>query len=105
MATTTTRGLLAALRRLRSIDDNMIVRELTLLLEIANRPDCTLVELGASTGISAPSMSRFVASLGQYGHGLVSATEDRENRRLKRVRLTPKGEGLVAALLNDLKEG
>jgi DNA-binding MarR family transcriptional regulator len=55
--------------------------------------------LAESMGVSLPTMSRAVDGL--YERGFVDRQEDRFDRRMKRVRLTPAG----AAMTSSLAEG
>jgi DNA-binding MarR family transcriptional regulator len=52
--------------------------------------------LADSLGVSLPAMSRAVDGL--YERGMVGREEDREDRRVKRVRLTPAGQRVPEAL-------
>jgi DNA-binding MarR family transcriptional regulator len=52
--------------------------------------------LADSLGVSLPAMSRAVDGL--YERGMVGREEDREDRRVKRVRLTPAGRRVPEAL-------
>ena len=52
--------------------------------------------LADSLGVSVPTISRAVDGL--YERGLVGREEDREDRRVRRVRLTPSGQRVPQAL-------
>jgi DNA-binding MarR family transcriptional regulator len=52
--------------------------------------------LADSLGVSVPAISRAVDGL--YERGLVGREEDREDRRVRRVRLTPAGQRVPQAL-------
>lgn len=61
-------------------------------------PDLVSVkDLGERLGLSVAAMSR--AAEGLVQRGLVDRAEDHEDRRIKRLRLTPAGEGLVQKLI------
>jgi DNA-binding MarR family transcriptional regulator len=59
--------------------------------------EASLKELGDRLGLSLPAISRAVDGLVQ--RGLVTRTEDADDRRFKRVRPTPEGRELVARLV------
>jgi len=55
----------------------------------------TLGELARAEQVSAPTMSRMVASLGLLG--LVEVTRDPGDRRVQRIRATARGKALLEA--------
>jgi DNA-binding MarR family transcriptional regulator len=59
-------------------------------------PEMSLKQLGDSLELSMPAISRAVDGL--VHRGLVTRTEDEEDRRIKRVRPTKEAEQLVARL-------
>jgi DNA-binding MarR family transcriptional regulator len=56
-----------------------------------------ITEVAATLGVSVPSMSRAVEIL--VKGGLVTRVEDTEDRRVRRIAITGKGEKLVEAIL------
>jgi DNA-binding MarR family transcriptional regulator len=56
-----------------------------------------ITELAATLGVSVPSMSRAIEVLVKAG--LATRVEDKEDRRVRRIAITEKGEKLVEALL------
>jgi DNA-binding MarR family transcriptional regulator len=67
-------------------------------LSTAPAPELSLKQLGDQLGLSLPAVSRAVDGLVQ--RGLVTRTEDVEDRRMKRVRLTADAEALIARLID-----
>lgn len=71
------------------------------LLELGGRGEATeprqVSELAETFGVSVPSMSRAVDAL--VGERLATRVEDPEDRRVRRVAITAKGEKLVDTLL------
>jgi DNA-binding MarR family transcriptional regulator len=65
----------------------------------AENDERSVKALAESMGVSLPAMSRAVDGL--YERGFVDRQEDRLDRRMKRVRLTPTGR----AMTNSLTEG
>jgi DNA-binding MarR family transcriptional regulator len=66
------------------------------LLCSVDAPDMSVKQLGDSLELSLPAISRAVDGL--VHRGLVTRTEDEEDRRIKRVRPTKDAEQLVARL-------
>jgi DNA-binding MarR family transcriptional regulator len=66
------------------------------LLSAAGAPEMSLKQLGDSLELSMPAISRAVDGL--VHRGLVTRTEDEEDRRIKRVRPTREANELVARL-------
>jgi DNA-binding MarR family transcriptional regulator len=60
------------------------------------REERSVKALAESMGVSLPAMSRAVDGL--YERGFVDRQEDRIDRRMKRVRLTPAGEAMTNSL-------
>lgn len=59
--------------------------------------DRSIKDLSEELGVSVPAASRAVEGLVQ--RGLVERTEDAEDRRMKRVRVTEVGTALVASVM------
>jgi DNA-binding MarR family transcriptional regulator len=67
-------------------------------LSTADAPELSLKQLGDQLGLSLPAVSRAVDGLVQ--RGLVTRTEDVEDRRMKRVRPTKAADELIARLID-----
>jgi DNA-binding MarR family transcriptional regulator len=67
-------------------------------LSTAPSPELSLKQLGDQLGLSLPAVSRAVDGLVQ--RGLVTRTEDVEDRRMKRVRPTAQADALIARLID-----
>ncbi|MPS69686.1 MULTISPECIES: MarR family winged helix-turn-helix transcriptional regulator [Novosphingobium] len=68
------------------------LNEFRLLMLIGRFPQSASHELAEMTGVNAMSVSRAVSALERHGRVLV--VRDEENRRRKRLTLTPEGERL-----------
>jgi DNA-binding MarR family transcriptional regulator len=64
--------------------------------------DMTIGELASSVGIAQPGVTRNVAQLEALG--LVKASRDGKDKRVRRVSLTPKGRGVVSLAISDLDQ-
>ena len=90
----------------RTIDPEIQAQAMSTLLvvAIADPEPITMRDIGIRTGTAQSSVSRNVAMLGkihrkgQSGHGLVDSYEDPMNRRVKLVKLTPKGTRFIHTL-------
>jgi DNA-binding MarR family transcriptional regulator len=67
-------------------------------LSTTDAPELSLKQLGDQLGLSLPAVSRAVDGLVQ--RGLVTRTEDIEDRRMKRVRPTAEADALIARLID-----
>jgi DNA-binding MarR family transcriptional regulator len=67
------------------------------------REERSVKALAESMGVSLPAMSRAVDGL--YERGFVDRQEDRSDRRMKRVRLTPAGAAMTSSLAEGRLEG
>lgn len=106
----TTEGALARmigmLEEVQRLDREMPAHTLMafLLVASAGQAGITQNELQQKLGMSGAAVSRNVAFLskprgiGLPGHGLVDSDIDPENRRHRRLTLTPKGERLAEKL-------
>jgi DNA-binding MarR family transcriptional regulator len=98
--------MLGVLEVIRQIDPEMPAQTLQTLLLVAEAGEEGLMqhELGPKLGMSKAATSRNVLVLskskgpGLPGPGLIESEEVPENRRLRRITLTPKGERLVEKL-------
>jgi DNA-binding MarR family transcriptional regulator len=75
-------------------------RVLTLLFRAAG--PLRLADVGSQAGLSAPSASRMMARLA--GRGLITASIDRGDRRVLRIRLSRRGREFVRAILATRRE-
>ena len=90
----------------RTIDPEIQAQAISTLLVVAlaDPEPITMRDIGIRTGTAQSSVSRNVAMLGkihrkgQSGHGLVDSYEDPMNRRVKLVKLTPKGTRFIQTL-------
>jgi DNA-binding MarR family transcriptional regulator len=67
-------------------------------LSTVEAPELSLKQLGDQLGLSLPAVSRAVDGLVQ--RGLVTRTEDVEDRRVKRVRPTAEADALIGRLID-----
>lgn len=93
-------------------DSTMPSQQITLLLSLYVHGDMNQGDIEKVTGVKKSSNSRNIAKLGRgenawanEGPGWVENYEDLHNRRLKLVRLTPKGRALVDACISDIRKG
>jgi DNA-binding MarR family transcriptional regulator len=73
------------------------LKTLSMLSELASSSPLSLKDLAERLGISLPAASRAVDPL--VRRGLVERREDSEDRRIKRVSTTQKGDALVERLM------
>ncbi|MDX0270882.1 MarR family transcriptional regulator [Sinorhizobium meliloti] len=105
------RRLISIIEEFRKLDPEMQAQTITLFLTVVSRPGISMKELVQSTGLASSSVSRNVAALsdthrkGEAGHNLLRAYEDPEDRRTKRVDVTPKGQRVYATLIAILAGG
>lgn len=105
------RRLARCIAELRAIHSEVPTQTIHVLLEVAIQPDITMGELVKKTRLSQASCSRNVALLSnreaegdvKAGLGLVESEEDPVERRRKIVRLTPKGQELIALLADIVR--
>lgn len=84
--------------------DSLSASTVLMLLYVMQYPDSTIKKLEQVTGMTRSSASRHVLVLTERGDrarartgmGLVATYEDAMDARVKRVKLTPKGERLYA---------
>lgn len=107
---TTAEALFNVLGRLRDRHGDMTVLQASAFLAVARHPGISQVELSGLMGVRDSTISRTVAVLSDIGvrnvAGLdlieVRTGDDRRNRKLF---LTPKGARLVGDFVADLKRG
>ncbi len=67
--------------------------QISVLMHLRRFTSCRVSDLGARLGVSNAAASQVVDRLVQAG--LVERTEDAQDRRVKRLRLTPRGQALL----------
>lgn len=72
-------------------DHTMEIQKVLTLIALRQHPDMSQTDLPRHTLVERSANSRNLWKLGEGGAGLVEQYEDPENRRFKRVRLSPKG--------------
>lgn len=83
---------------------DMTAQAIVLLLTVAVQKETSMSKLADETGLTSSSISRYVAKLSRgmtpvdKGADLLEATDDPWNRRIKIVKLTPRGQALVKKL-------
>jgi DNA-binding MarR family transcriptional regulator len=104
----TARRLLSFIEEFGKLDAEMQIQQIAVFLHVMGKPEITMRELEQATGLSSSSVSRNVSALskvhrkGQPGHDLVVTFEDAMDRRIKRVRPTPKGTKVYNTLISIL---
>jgi DNA-binding MarR family transcriptional regulator len=99
------RQLLSISERLRAIDNDMPVVAISMLLAVAANEGTTQRDIAATLGIPSATSSRTIAHLssvkrlGREGLNLVAWYDDPNDRRTKRLVLSPKGRAFVKKLL------
>jgi DNA-binding MarR family transcriptional regulator len=92
----------------RKINAEMQAQQMAIFLAVAAQADLSVSEIAIVVGHSTSSVSRNVAALGkvhrkgQPGLDLLNTREDINDRRNKRVRLTPRGTRVMATLASLL---
>lgn len=88
----------------RKLNAEMQAQQMAIFLAVAAKPDLTVTDIANATGHSTSSVSRNIAALGKThrkglpGLDILVAVEDPIDRRNKRIRMTPKGARVMAAL-------
>ena len=88
----------------RKINPLMQAQQMIVFLLAASNPDITVTEIAASAGISTSAAGRHVAALGKSykaglpGYDIITTVPDASDARIKRVRLSPKGQRIMASL-------
>lgn len=103
-----------AIERVREINPDFAISQLSLLLYVATNEGKTMHELCAETGMPQGSVSRNIKQLSRYaevdrhgrrelkGYNLVRTEPDVIERRRLAVYLTKEGEALIEDLYNIL---
>ena len=102
-------GLSKTFVRLRDIHPEMTILQAMCFLTVARHPGITQRALSAEVGSSDSATSRILAALSDLGDrkmasgfDLIKMTTDKSDRRVKQVRLTPKGQRLLADITEDI---
>lgn len=110
MSTRNTRNLNRVIVHLFQHDKEMPLTRASVLLYVANNPDCLVRDITKRTGLNQSTVARSLAFLGDKptrgekdGLQWIAMTPDHEDPRRLRVNLTAKGERLMADI-NDLME-
>jgi DNA-binding MarR family transcriptional regulator len=90
-------------QQLRTIEESgLTMAQCKTLLALSGPGESTeprhISEIGERLGLSVPSVSRAVD--GMVRKRLVTRVEDRDDRRVRRIAIAPKGEKLVARLVS-----
>ena len=102
------RRFLECIKAVRAIG-NLSPSALQILVTVALEPGISMPELEKKANVSQASCSRNVAllseihRLGKPGLGLIVATEDPIFRRRKVVRLTEKGQRVLASIVDIVR--
>lgn len=97
------------MQRIRQLDPDVGVQAVETFFTVAATPDIPMADLQESLALASSSISRNVALLGAIhragrpGLGLLDAYEDPLNRRMKRVKLTKRGEHLMDSVVSELE--
>lgn len=97
------------LQRIRQLDPDVGIQAVETFFTVAGEPGIHMADLQESLQLASSSVSRNVALLGAIhragkpGLGLLDAYEDPLNRRMKRVKLTKRGEHLMDSIISELE--
>lgn len=71
---------------------------------VASNDCATQVEVAEMTGLSAKTVSRVISQLGETrgGRGWIKQVFDEEDRRVRRLSLSPKGKKIHLRMMDDL---
>lgn len=101
--------LVSCISEIRRLHPEIQSQTIHLLLEVAIQPDITMSELIRKTNLSQASCSHNVSLLSNRdrdnkpGLGLVESREDPAERRRRIVKLTQKGQELMASLADLIR--
>lgn len=102
-------NLMTALAPFRILNPNMPMQHVTAFILVALKQDESVMEYARTAGVSPSLMTRHLADLGdvnrnhEEGFNLVEKKDDPMDRRVKRVKLTKKGQRLVEEMVRALK--
>jgi DNA-binding MarR family transcriptional regulator len=80
---------------------NLNFPRMMMLFRLAHRGQCTVSDLSRHMEVSAPAASQLVDKLVEAGY--VSRVENRDDRRIRNIEITPRGLKLVQELKNEHK--
>jgi DNA-binding MarR family transcriptional regulator len=92
------------LNTIRSVDSNITVSHVLVLLTVALSPGCSPGDLIDEIGISSASAARLVVRLSNWemlaikGMGLISSEMDPFDRRKRSLHLTAEGQRLISRI-------
>jgi DNA-binding MarR family transcriptional regulator len=96
--------LAQAMKVIEALDAQMPIRQARCLVQLAQVDEpMHQTELAKRTGLSVSTMSRYVASFGPKGLGLVTNEKNPEEGRCRVVGLTRKGRSIIKALVTELE--
>lgn len=101
-------ALIHALQRLRDVHPDMTLFQTQFLLAVAANPGATQREVYDLLGSNDSVASRTLSLLGEYGSRSVAGLEliefkpDPNDRRVRRLNLTPKGRRIVNGIFEDM---
>lgn len=102
------RSLFSVVTQFRDLDSEMPVQQMQVLCWVALNEGKTQRDLRTSLDMPSSTSSRNIAALskvhrlGKEGLGLIDFVDDPEDRRAKRLWLTPKGRAFINKLLATL---
>lgn len=102
------RAIGAMAEGLRMLSSDMPIVQISILMEIATLEGVTQREISDRLGLPSSTTSRSVAALsdvdrlGKPGLDLVAMIPDIEDRRVKRLQITPRGRNLLRRLMPGL---
>lgn len=92
----------------RKLDQEMQMQTAMVFLLVARNEGCNGRDLMTWTGLSSAAVSRNVAALskvhrkGKPGHDVITAKEDAEDRRNKKLFLTVKGRSVINTITEKI---
>jgi DNA-binding MarR family transcriptional regulator len=95
-----------AVELLDALDPHITVIQMHILLIVGKSPDITITEVADILGRTLGAVSRNIGILttrgdrDRVGLGLIERREDYHDRRVRLVRLSPKGNRLMARIVN-----
>lgn len=99
------RSLVRAMEAFRDLDPGMPLAQALSLLLIAQSGETSLKDLAERADLAMATASRYITFFtkhergGVKGVGLITATEDPQERRKKVIALTPKGHAFINRIL------
>jgi DNA-binding MarR family transcriptional regulator len=102
-------NIMTALAPFRILNPNMPMQYVTAFLLVALKQGESVTEYARTAGVSQSLMTRHLANLGDInrhhgeGFNLVEKKDDPMDRRVKRARLTEKGQRVLGEMVRALK--